>query len=136
MPERFFLNKEILLQPFTYSMHCLRGAKCRSKGTNIKKSTENGLFLQFFFGGGEEMLPHAPCPPPRSGLIIICCHALKICQVGLILSCTENDGRTFDIFFLKTSYASYSKLSKELKNSINIKVGQAVLELLIHTTSV
>ena len=28
-------------------------------------------------------------------------------------------------------YASYSKLSKELKNSINIKVGQAVLELLI-----
>ena len=28
-------------------------------------------------------------------------------------------------------YASYSKLSKELKNSIKIKVGQAVLELLI-----
>ena len=28
-------------------------------------------------------------------------------------------------------YASYSKLSKELKNSINIKVSQAVLELLI-----
>ena len=26
---------------------------------------------------------------------------------------------------------SYSKLSKELKNSIKIKVGQAVLELLI-----
>ena len=28
-------------------------------------------------------------------------------------------------------YASYSKLSKELKNSIKIMVGQAVLELLI-----
>ena len=28
-------------------------------------------------------------------------------------------------------FASYSKLSKELKNSIKIKVGQAVLELLI-----
>ena len=33
--------------------------------------------------------------------------------------------------FLKMIYASYSKLSKELKNSIKIKVGQAVLELLI-----
>ena len=29
-------------------------------------------------------------------------------------------------------YASYSKLSKELKNNIKIKVGQAVLDLLIH----
>ena len=29
--------------------------------------------------------------------------------------------------------ASYSKLSKELKNSIKIKVGQLVLELLIQT---
>ena len=28
-------------------------------------------------------------------------------------------------------YTSYSKLSKELKNSIKLKVGQAVLELLI-----
>ena len=28
-------------------------------------------------------------------------------------------------------YASYSKLSKELKNGIKIQVGQAVLELLI-----
>ena len=28
-------------------------------------------------------------------------------------------------------YASYTKLSKELKNSIKIKVGQVVLELLI-----
>ena len=28
-------------------------------------------------------------------------------------------------------YASYSKLSKELKDSIKIQVGQAVLELLI-----
>ena len=28
-------------------------------------------------------------------------------------------------------YASYSKLSKELKNSMKIKVGQAVFELLI-----
>ena len=28
-------------------------------------------------------------------------------------------------------YASYSKFSKELKNSIKFKVGQAVLELLI-----
>ena len=28
-------------------------------------------------------------------------------------------------------YASYRKLSKELKNNIKIKVGQAVLELLI-----
>ena len=28
-------------------------------------------------------------------------------------------------------YASYSKLSKELKSSIKIKVGQAVLKLLI-----
>ena len=33
---------------------------------------------------------------------------------------------------LKTIYVSYGKLSKELKNSIKIKVGQAVLELLIH----
>ena len=30
-------------------------------------------------------------------------------------------------------YASYSKLFKELKNSIKIKVGQAVLVLLIQT---
>ena len=29
------------------------------------------------------------------------------------------------------TYASYSKLSKELKNSDKIKVGQAVIELLI-----
>ena len=28
-------------------------------------------------------------------------------------------------------YTSYSELSKELKNSIKVKVGQAVLELLI-----
>ena len=28
-------------------------------------------------------------------------------------------------------YASYSKLSKEFKNSIEIKIGQAVLEFLI-----
>ena len=33
--------------------------------------------------------------------------------------------------FWKIIYASYSKLSKELKNIIKIKVGQAVLELLI-----
>ena len=33
--------------------------------------------------------------------------------------------------FLRNDYASYSKLAKELKNSIKIKVGQAVLELLI-----
>ena len=33
--------------------------------------------------------------------------------------------------FWKIIYASYSKLSKELKNSIKMKVGQAVLELLI-----
>ena len=30
-------------------------------------------------------------------------------------------------------YASYGKFSKELKNSIKIKVGQAVFELLIQT---
>ena len=30
-------------------------------------------------------------------------------------------------------YASYGKLSKELKNNIKIYVGQAVLELLIQT---
>ena len=30
-------------------------------------------------------------------------------------------------------YASYSKLSKELKNSIEISVGEVVLELLIKT---
>ena len=30
-------------------------------------------------------------------------------------------------------YGSYSKLSKELKNSIKIMVGQAVLELLTQT---
>ena len=34
-------------------------------------------------------------------------------------------------FILKKNDISYSKLSKELKNSIKIKVGQAVLELLI-----
>ena len=34
-------------------------------------------------------------------------------------------------FFWKIRYASYSKMSKELKNSLKIKVGQAVLELLI-----
>ena len=33
--------------------------------------------------------------------------------------------------FWKIIYVSYSKLPKELKNSIKIKVGQAVLELLI-----
>ena len=36
--------------------------------------------------------------------------------------------------FLKNNTCIYSKLSKELKNSIKIKVGQAVLELLIQTT--
>ena len=35
--------------------------------------------------------------------------------------------------FWKIIYASYGKLSKELKNSIKIEVGQAVLELLIQT---
>ena len=34
-------------------------------------------------------------------------------------------------FWKKIIYASYSKLSKELKNSIKIKVGQAIFELLI-----
>ena len=33
--------------------------------------------------------------------------------------------------FWKTIYASYRKLSKELKKSIKIKVGQAVLELFL-----
>ena len=36
--------------------------------------------------------------------------------------------------FLKNNICIYSKLSKKLKNSIKIKVGQAVLELLIQTT--
>ena len=36
--------------------------------------------------------------------------------------------------FQKIIYASHSKFSKELKNSIKIKVGQAVLKLLIPTT--
>ena len=36
--------------------------------------------------------------------------------------------------FWKIILVSYSKLSKELKNNIKIKVGQAVLELLIQTT--
>ena len=31
------------------------------------------------------------------------------------------------------AYDSYSKLSKELKNNIEIQVGQAVLELLLKT---
>ena len=31
-------------------------------------------------------------------------------------------------------YESYSKLSKELKNSIKIKLGKAVFELLIHNS--
>ena len=35
------------------------------------------------------------------------------------------------IFWKMMIYASYSKLSKELKNSITIKVGRTVLELLI-----
>ena len=38
------------------------------------------------------------------------------------------------IFLKKIIYASYSKLSKELKKSIKIKVGQVVIELLIQTT--
>ena len=33
--------------------------------------------------------------------------------------------------FLKILYASYCKLSKELKNTIKIKVGQVAVELLI-----
>ena len=36
--------------------------------------------------------------------------------------------------FWKIIYTSYSKLSKELKNSIKIQVGRTVLELLIQTT--
>ena len=35
--------------------------------------------------------------------------------------------------FMKNIYASYSKLPNELKNGIEIYVGQAVLELLIKT---
>ena len=34
--------------------------------------------------------------------------------------------------FLTNIYASYSELSKELKKRTKIKVGQGVLELLIH----
>ena len=39
--------------------------------------------------------------------------------------------KIIDIFFWKIIYASYSKLSKKLKNSIKIKVRQVVLELSI-----
>ena len=39
--------------------------------------------------------------------------------------------KIINIFFWKMIYSSYSKLSKELKNSIKIKAAQAVLELLI-----
>ena len=39
--------------------------------------------------------------------------------------------KIINIFLKNNIYTSYSKLSKELKNSIKIKVGQAVLELLI-----
>ena len=38
-------------------------------------------------------------------------------------------------FLKNTIFASDSKLSKELKNSIKIKISQAVLDLLIQTTS-
>ena len=39
--------------------------------------------------------------------------------------------QNYQHLFCKIIYAFNSKLSKELKNSIKIKVGQAVLELLI-----
>ena len=42
--------------------------------------------------------------------------------------------QNYQHLFWKIIYASYSKLSKELKNSIKIKVDQAVLELLTQTT--
>ena len=38
------------------------------------------------------------------------------------------------LLLLNNAHASFSKLSKELKNSINIWVGQAILELFIQTT--
>ena len=41
--------------------------------------------------------------------------------------------QNYQPFFEKIIYAPYSKLSKELKNSIKIVPGQAVLELLIKT---
>ena len=39
--------------------------------------------------------------------------------------------QTYQHLFEKIIHASYGKLSKELKNSIKITEGQAVLELLI-----
>ena len=47
------------------------------------------------------------------------------------LACLVLYLKIINIFFWKITYTSYRKLSKELKNNIKIKVGQAVLELLI-----
>ena len=53
-------------------------------------------------------------------------------QRALKLACFVLYLKIINIFLKNNSlYKSYSKLSKELKNSIKIKVGQAVLELFI-----
>ena len=50
----------------------------------------------------------------------------KSSKISMFCALSQNYQHLFE-----KKYASYSKLSKELKNSIKIKVGQAVLELLI-----
>ena len=56
-------------------------------------------------------------------------HTPKSCKISMFCALSQN----YQHLFLKKKYkyASYSKLSKELKNSIKIKVGQTVLELLL-----
>ena len=51
----------------------------------------------------------------------------KRSKISMFCALSQN----YQHLFEKIMYASYSKLSKELKNSIKIMVGQAVLELLI-----
>ena len=50
----------------------------------------------------------------------------KSSKISMFCALSQN----YQHLFEKKIYASYSKLSKEIKNSIKIKVGQAVLELL------
>ena len=52
-------------------------------------------------------------------------------KISMFCAVSQNYQHLFEKIGL---YASYSKLSKELKNTIKIKVGQVVLGLLIQTT--
>ena len=89
-----------------YSKH----TKYQKKKKKEKKKKKKGFFYRYLLQGAT-----AP-PNPKKLKNSVACFVLYLKIINI---------------FLKNNNAYYSKLSKELKNSIKIKVDQAVLELLI-----